>query len=82
MICSFYFYFCNNKKKITFLDAAAALVGKSSGVDLVRAILNLWRRLRTLSSFFQVDTNDNGMLLASTCIFKPGKPRECEGGAR
>lgn len=55
-------------------------MGASSGVDTVRSLLALWRGMRTLASFFAVDTNDDGMLLADSCVFKPSQPRQCEGG--
>jgi hypothetical protein len=67
-------------KKTTFLDVAEALVGPSCGADTVRTILNLWRGMRTLAKFFD-DANDDGILLADSCIYKPGQERQCEGGA-
>ena len=68
------------QEKITFLDIAEALVGKSCGADTVRTILTIWKGLRTLAELF-ADANDDGLLVANSCIYKPNQEMQCEGGA-
>lgn len=67
------------QKTTTFLDIAQVLVGDQSGHKTVRAILSIWRGLRTLATLFE-EANDDGILLAGSCIFKPKQARICIGG--
>jgi hypothetical protein len=69
-------------KEITFVDIAEALVGKDSGVDTVRQVLKLYRGMKTLAEIF-ASTNDDGILLAESCQFKPSSRTkiDCTGGA-
>lgn len=67
-------------KTITLLDIAEALLGPSSGADTVRLILSIWRAMRTIAQLF-AESNDEGILVAESCIFKPKQDTECEGGA-
>ena len=46
----------------------------------VRIILSIWEGLRTLAELF-AEANDDGILIAGSCIFKPNQDRLCEGGA-
>ena len=55
-------------------------VGKSTGVTTVRIIITIWKGLRTLAELF-AEANDDGILIADSCIFKPNQDKQCEGGA-
>ena len=50
----------------------------SAGVDTARKILKIYEQLVTFSDNFGSD--EDGMLLAGFCEFKPGSGRRCEGG--
>ena len=65
---------------MTFLDLAEIFVGKSTGVTAVRIIISLWKALRTLAELF-AEANDDGILIVESCIFKPNRDKQCEGGA-
>jgi hypothetical protein len=67
-------------KTITLLDIAEVLVGKQSGVDKVRLVLKIYRAMKTLADIFAA-ANDDGILLASSCQFKPSQDLICQGGA-
>lgn len=67
-------------KTTTFLDIAEALVGRQSGAHTVRTILSIWRGMRTLAELF-AEANDDGILMADSCIFRPNQEKECSGGA-
>ena len=69
-----------NSKEITILDIAEIFVGGSTGITTVRVILSLWRAMRTIAQLF-AESNDEGILVAESCIFKPKQDTECEGGA-
>ena len=66
-------------KTITLLDIAEALWGPSSGADTVRLILSIWRAMRTIAQLF-ASSNEDGILLAESCTFKPGQDKLCVGG--
>lgn len=51
-----------------------------AGAKTVKAILDFWRGLRTLAEIFAEADND-GILLAESCIFKPKQSKQCIGGA-
>ena len=55
-------------------------MGRSCGADTVRTILKIWRGLRTLAQLF-AEANDDGLLIADSCIYKPNQKMQCEGGA-
>ena len=67
-------------KTVTILDIAEALVGRQSGAHTIRTILSIWRGMRTLAELFK-ESNDDGILMADTCVFKPNQARDCSGGA-
>ena len=50
----------------------------------MRILLAIWRGLRTLAALF-ASADDDGILVADSCIFKPTEPftplSSCEGGA-
>lgn len=66
--------------RITLLDIAEILVGKQSGVDTVRSVLKVYRAMKTLAKIFAA-ANDDGILLADSCQFKPSQTVLCKGGA-
>jgi hypothetical protein len=68
------------KQTITLLNIADTLVGKQSGVDTVRAVLKIYRALKTIASAF-ASSDADGILLADSCLFKPLKAMYCTGGA-
>lgn len=76
MFCLFH---CNLQETVTFLDIAEALVGESSGAETVRVIIAIYKTLKTLSELFE-SSNEDGILIAGNCIFKPNQERQCEGG--
>lgn len=67
-------------RTVTLLDVAEIFVGTKSGAPTVRAVLNIYRGLKSLADQFK-DIDPNGILLADFCRFKPGQGMECKGGA-
>ena len=49
-------------------------------MPVVRAILSIWRGLRSLAEIF-ASADEDGILVAGTCVFKPRQGMECSGGA-
>lgn len=66
-------------KKITFLDMAEAFVGEASGADTVRKVLKIYKGMQAVATTF-ANANEDGILLAASCEFKPGKDADCTGG--
>jgi hypothetical protein len=66
-------------KTITFLDIAESLVGKQSGVDTVRTVINIYKAMKALAEIF-AEANADGILLAEYCRFKPSQAMVCVGG--
>ena len=65
--------------KINMLDVAETFVGKESGAPAVRVILGIWRGLQKLTEVF-ASADEDGILLASHCTFKPYQDMTCTGG--
>ena len=63
-------------KSITILDVAEIFVGKRSGVDTTRKMLEVYHSVIRLKTIFSTD----GVLLASHCEFRPESGRNCVGG--
>lgn len=56
---------------------ADTYIGPESGAPIARDIIDLYKAMKTLYSQFD---NDDGILLASSCTFKPRGGVDCTGG--
>ena len=67
------------QREVSILDVSEIFVGSSSGYRTIRTMLKIWKGMRSLAEAFG-GANDDGILLAGSCIFKPNQDKQCKGG--
>ena len=65
---------------IAILDIAEIFQPQNSGVKTARTFLKFYRGLKQLSETFG-EADEDGIVLADYCQFKPGQGLKCSGGA-